>query len=383
MKSIYDSGLYDPSGIYNVDETFFSLSYGQNTRRIAPRDHPRNGQSVSGSTEHITVVACIGLDTAPVPPLVIYPGQDLYDVWFTGHRQDVPQRAVTSNSGWINSFLMQKWLEDVFDPFTSDRVARGRRRLLFLDGHDSHVKVEFLEACWDRNIVVVIIPANASGFLQPLDVGFFGPLKTRVFGLLDDHRQALDNDPPAKGVFWRFHQQAWKETAMGRSIRSSWRKAGLWPLSSAAMGLRDTITPPRELQPSQDIVSTPRTPQTLKRHKRSRRQGDIDKKQDIMKLEKALEIEMSQKAMLQAQVDRDQAARQLEKAARGKRKRVNYPHGQVFDPEHREEHAEALADRKARETEARRRRQAKERQPRNLEPQEPRQACTPGPSTAV
>ena len=143
------------------------------------------------------------------------------------------------------------------------------------------------------------------------------------------------------------------------------------------------MTPPRELQPSQDLVSTPRTPRTLKRHKRSRRRGDIDMDGYVMKLEKALEIKMSSEAMLLAERERNQAARELEKAARGKRKRVSYPHGQLFDPEHREEHAEALADRKARETEARRRREAKEKQPRNLEPQEPRQACTPGPSTAV
>ena len=61
--------------------------------------------------------------------------------------------ATVNTSGYINKYTAMRWLEDCFDPSTRRR-AGGSQRVLFLDGHDSHVQVEFLEACWRRTLCV-------------------------------------------------------------------------------------------------------------------------------------------------------------------------------------------------------------------------------------
>ncbi len=85
---------------------------------------------------------------------------------WTAHREirGAHQLAVVTQSGWTNSFVTLRWLEEAFDPFTRERAGGGRqRRLLFLDGADAHTKVDFLEACWARNIVCVMLPAHLTG----------------------------------------------------------------------------------------------------------------------------------------------------------------------------------------------------------------------------
>ena len=116
---MYDTGLYAPHLIFNMDEVAFELSSSRRVRRVAPRTHPKNGQAVPPSNEHITSVACIGIDSAPVPPLIIYQGAQLQENWFkVGEKGDGAVRplSINTDSGWINSYVMLKWLEDAFDP---------------------------------------------------------------------------------------------------------------------------------------------------------------------------------------------------------------------------------------------------------------------------
>ena len=53
----------------------------------------------------------------------------------------------------------------------------GVRRLLILDGHESHHSLGFQELCKENNIYTLCMPPHSSHLLQPLDVGCFSPLK--------------------------------------------------------------------------------------------------------------------------------------------------------------------------------------------------------------
>ena len=50
-------------------------------------------------------------------------------------------------------------------------------RLLIIDGHDSHVTLEFIEYCDAANIKPYCLPPHSTHLLQPLDVGLFSPLQ--------------------------------------------------------------------------------------------------------------------------------------------------------------------------------------------------------------
>lgn len=54
---------------------------------------------------------------------------------------------------------------------------KGTYRLLILDGYESHHSIEFELYCQSYNIITFCMPPYSSHFLQPLDVGCFGPLK--------------------------------------------------------------------------------------------------------------------------------------------------------------------------------------------------------------
>ena len=50
-------------------------------------------------------------------------------------------------------------------------------KLLIGDNLTSHMSAEVIELCKENNIKFVCFPPNSTEKLQPLDVGFFGPMK--------------------------------------------------------------------------------------------------------------------------------------------------------------------------------------------------------------
>ena len=80
-------------------------------------------------------------------------------------------------SGWSNNRLSPAWLQQVFDRFTKAK-ARRRYRLLLVDGHSSHLTVEFLEYCHRHKILLGVYPPHSTHTLQRLDVVMFKPLST-------------------------------------------------------------------------------------------------------------------------------------------------------------------------------------------------------------
>ena len=69
-----------------------------------------------------------------------------------------------------------EWLKH-FHEVTKETVKSGAWRLLMVDGHASHITIEFMEFCLTVNIIVYCLPAHFTHLLQPLDVGLFSPLQ--------------------------------------------------------------------------------------------------------------------------------------------------------------------------------------------------------------
>jgi hypothetical protein len=82
-----------------------------------------------------------------------------------------------SPSGWKNNDMGLAWLKEVFERETR-RKARSGYRLLLLDGHGSHLTMDFINYCNDNKILLAVFPPHSTHTLQPLDVGLFKPLST-------------------------------------------------------------------------------------------------------------------------------------------------------------------------------------------------------------
>lgn len=86
--------------------------------------------------------------------------------------------AVSPN-GWTDTELGFLWLVKDFGPASEARNKSQRRRLLILDGHNSHCSYKFVSWAEKHNIEIICLPAHTTHALQPCDVGVFSPLATK------------------------------------------------------------------------------------------------------------------------------------------------------------------------------------------------------------
>jgi hypothetical protein len=64
-------------------------------------------------------------------------------------------------------------LKEVFHPQTKEK-ARREYRLLLLDGHGSHLIMDFITFCYENKIILAVFPPHATHKLQLLDVVLYG-----------------------------------------------------------------------------------------------------------------------------------------------------------------------------------------------------------------
>ena len=57
--------------------------------------------------------------------------------------------------------------------------------LLIVDGHDSHLHLNFLDFCLAKKIILYCLPPHSTHLLQQLDAGLFGPLQHYYSGAVD------------------------------------------------------------------------------------------------------------------------------------------------------------------------------------------------------
>lgn len=118
---------------------------------------------------------------------------------------------------------------NVFDRETADKAKRSCR-LLFIDGHGSHLNLRFLEWCYMHRILIACYPPHSTHRLQRLDVGCFNPLAhfyseglDQLIGDSEGYTALKKRDFFA--IFW----QAFEKAFIERNIDSAWRKTGIWP----------------------------------------------------------------------------------------------------------------------------------------------------------
>jgi len=140
----------------------------------------------------------------------------------------------TTPKGWIDNETALKWLRKVFIPLT--RPARpSQKRLLIIDGHGSHITVDYMWEAYSNNIHIIYLPAHTSHVLQPLDLSCFSALKrayrTRLERLLAD--AYCDSSVAGKRAFLECYRLARSEAFTESNIKAGWMATGLWPINMA------------------------------------------------------------------------------------------------------------------------------------------------------
>jgi hypothetical protein len=236
--------------VYNFDETGFMM--GKITTQLVVTGSERRGRPKSiqpGDREWVTVIAAINAAGWSVPPFLIFAGKYHLSAWYEEAEIPCDWAIAVSDNGWTTNELGVEWLKH-FNAHTKARTV-GARRLLILDGHESHHSLEFQELCKDNDIYTLCMPPHSSHLLQPLDVGCFSPLKRaysrEVESLIRDrinHVTKLEFLPAIKAAFDR--------SFTSNNICSAFRGVGLVPLQPETVLSRldvqlRTPTPPAAL----------------------------------------------------------------------------------------------------------------------------------------
>jgi hypothetical protein len=237
--------------MYNMDEKGFSIGVMNKSRRIFTKAQFNSGSFIGhqqdGNREWITLAATVCADGTSLPPGLIYMAVsgDIQDSWVQElDPSEHTAHFASSPTGWTNDHLGFEWLTKIFDRYTKQKARQGRDyRLLFVDGHSSHLNMKFLDWCLEHKILVAVYPPHSTHRLQPLDVSMFSPLSTY-------YSQELDNfTSRSRGttrltkrefheLFWIAYQKAFTKV----NIQSSWMKTGLHPFDpSQVMKIFDSI----------------------------------------------------------------------------------------------------------------------------------------------
>ncbi|MES9879439.1 MAG: helix-turn-helix domain-containing protein [Sedimenticola sp.] len=218
----------DPTRVFNCDETGFSGTFNSKGQDVIVRKGQRQAFKVQVSiTGHVTVNYAISGSGQILPPFLIY-SKNLPRASYT---DGIPQgwTFASTDSGFITSDLFHKWFTEVF------LTNCGKRRpcLLIMDNHVSHLSTQVIDAAKQNGIDLLFFPAHSSHLLQPLDVGYFHVLKTKVVELATGLGYAGTHTLP-RHLFPKLLHHAMNKISPA-TIAASFAATGISPLKKTAV----------------------------------------------------------------------------------------------------------------------------------------------------
>jgi len=250
------------------------IGQASSTKRIMTKEAFDSGRiqyaSQDGSREFISLLACINATGAALPPTLIYKGdsKDLQDTWIEDFDLTTTAYFSTSSNGWSCDAFGRQWLKSVFNCHT-DKGSRVRR-LLIVDGHSSHVNMDFINLCDDLRIILLILPPHSTHRLQPLDVSLFAPLASfYTNGLNQLMFNSLGMVSMSKRAFWSIFWPAWQSAFSENNILSGFRKTGIWPINPDIILSKIIKATPETTPDKPKSYQTPMTSKAIRRAQRA------------------------------------------------------------------------------------------------------------------
>ncbi|KAH3991532.1 hypothetical protein HBI56_220310 [Parastagonospora nodorum] len=259
--------------IYNMDEKGFMIGVINRAKRVFSRRMYEKKEVIHAtqdrSREWITVIATVCADGSALPPGLIFGAASgaIQSSWVKDINPSKHEVFVTATpSGWSNDNVGIAWLKQVFDRYTKEKAGRSWR-LLILDGHGSHVTMDFIEYCSHNRILLLVFPPHSTHTLQPLDVVMFRPLSNAYSQELTHHVQRSQGlVPMRKGDFFLLFWRAWVNSFKEKTILKSFEATGISPANADVILQRfKKQTPQREGDERDDHTNSWRESERLLR----------------------------------------------------------------------------------------------------------------------
>ena len=128
-------------------------------------------------------------------------------------------------------------------------------KLLILDGHGLHLKIDIINLCRENNIHLYCLPPYTSHIFQPLDVLIFQPVKAHFNKITHLKLATLGTSNPiscCKTNFTRIFKEPWESITIAL-LKKGFQKCGISPLDGDAINKRslsgesaNTISPQQQ-----------------------------------------------------------------------------------------------------------------------------------------
>ena len=138
-----------------------------------------------------------------------------------------------SENGWTDSEIGRNWLEHVFDAETGEK-AKGKPRVLIVDGHSSHYTADFIRYARENNIIVLGYPPHCTHALQGLDVVCFAKMKDKWKKEITAHEEKTLK-PVGKSDFLGVFGRAYNAAFTPDTVKAAFKVTGIVPFNRNAI----------------------------------------------------------------------------------------------------------------------------------------------------
>ncbi|KAF7326341.1 HTH CENPB-type domain-containing protein [Mycena sanguinolenta] len=243
-----------PENIYGMDESGFPASFARKEKVIGGAGKKTQHKRGDGSRENTTVIVTICADGSALKPAVIFKGQAYNVRW----EQENPTEASLgySKKGWVDGEINVEFMKDFHEQ--TKKKAKGRTRLVVVDGHNSHYSKPLLDFARKHRIHVLCYPAHATHIYQGLDVVVFGPLKLYWSEEKSKHEREK-REAVTKENFLAIYGAAHIRALTAETIQAAFRKTGLWPFNREVV-TEEMMAPSLETAARGHLPVAPSTP---------------------------------------------------------------------------------------------------------------------------
>lgn len=261
LSKLVDNNKLQAANIFNVDET--ALSTVQKPRKVlAKKGSHQVGSMTSAERGTLTTgIFCMSAIGVYVPPMLVFKGKRFKTEWKIGAPPGTAFEL--SESGWSNSEVFLNWLKH-FVTFVKPNIEN--KVLLILDGHTSHTKdLSIIDYAKQNGIIMLSLPSHTSHRLQPLDVSFFGPLKTNFNKACEKYIRTNLTKITVSHISTLLND-SYPKTAVVATAMNGFRATGIWPVDRDVFKETDFAIPtnvndstPASTSTEPNHISTPST----------------------------------------------------------------------------------------------------------------------------
>ncbi|XP_023310433.1 uncharacterized protein LOC111691596 [Anoplophora glabripennis] len=196
-----------------------------------------------------------------------------------------------TDRGWMTEEIFIQYLrhfKKVVKPSLEDPV------LLIMDNHSTHCTLEAYEFCKANGIILLTIPPHTSHRLQPLDVTFYGPLKTAYNTECSKYLKSHPHEKITPFEVAELFNNAYMRVATLEKAAKGFQVTGIWPYNPdifieedfAAADLHNPFDEPQQYTETQHRDLPPENELTSRIHSTPTPQPTLDDQFPVVEVTK-------------------------------------------------------------------------------------------------